>query len=235
MDEARARDLVASFKHWHHGWEIYPGVKTPGAYGCMTLLERLQLPDDMAGMRVLDIGACDGFFSLVCAERGAEVTALDYKPKSITGFRVMEEISGRTFRHVHDNIWNLPKHDLGTFDVVLFLGVLYHLPDPYRGLSIVSDHCHGDLYLETACKDVVENGRPVEAPVMQFFPRDTWKGDMTNFWRPNPAALRAMVEDCEFRIEREFVGEIRMVLHATRVDDGALRKRRRLAYGRFGD
>ncbi len=233
MDKQKAEELVASVKHWHHQFEIFPGVKTPGTYGCTTLLERLQLPEDLSGARVLDIGAADGFFSMICAQRGADVTALDYRSRTGTGFSVMEQVTGLSFTHVRDNLWNLPKHELGQFDIVLFLGVLYHLPDPVRGLTIVADHCRRDLYLETACRAIEVDGHVVDTPLMEFTPRDTWKGDITNFWRPNPACLRAMVQDSEFEIAHEFVGEMRMVLRASRIQDEQLARRKQLAYGLY--
>ena len=232
MNKEEAEALVASVDQWHHQFEIYPEVTTPGTYGCTTLLERMQLPEDLSGARVLDIGSCDGFFSMVCAQRGAEVTALDYKTRTDTGFSVMEKITGLSLTHIHDNIWNLPNHNLGQFDIVLFLGVLYHLPDPYRGLAIVADHCRQHLYLETACREIENpDGSTVAAPVMEFTPRGSWGGDITNFWRPNPACLRAMVEDVEFSIRNEVVGPMRMVVHAEKSADAELAYRKRIAYG----
>jgi tRNA (mo5U34)-methyltransferase len=231
MDQQKASDLVASIARWHHKFEIFPGVFTPGTYGCEAVLKRLQLPEDLSGARVLDIGSCDGFFSMVCASRGADVTALDYASRTGTGFAVMEEITGLRMRHIQDNLWNLADHNLGTFDIVLFLGVLYHLPDPYRGMCIVANHCGKHLYLETACEDVEVDGKPVDKPLMEFTPDKSWDGDITNFWRPNPACLRAMVEDAEFAIEREFIGPLRMVVHATRTSDELLMRRKQVAYG----
>ena len=73
LNEATA--LVASVPHWHHKFEIYPGVVTPGAYEPGFLLDKTGLPDDLSGLRVLDIGTSDGFFSLHLAKRGAQVAA----------------------------------------------------------------------------------------------------------------------------------------------------------------
>jgi len=231
MDQETAQRLVDSVPEWHHGFEIFPGVSTPGTYQCASVLERLELPDDLSGCSVLDIGCADGFFSMVCAQRGAEVTGLDYRSREGTGFAVMEQITGLEFRHIRDNLWNLPQHGLAQFDLVLFLGVLYHLPDPYRGLNIAAAHCRQALYLESACETIEVAGKTAGAPLLEFTPGRSWNGDITNFWRPNPACLRAMVEDVEFEIQRELVGPLRMVIHATRAADEMLERRRRVAYG----
>lgn len=231
MDQTTVSELVASVARWHHKFEIFPGVTTPGTYGCEAMLKRLELPEDLGGARVLDIGCCDGFFSMVCARRGADVTALDYTTRTGTGFAVMEEITGLRIRHIHDNLWNLANHKLGSFDIVLFLGVLYHLPDPYRGMCIAADHCERHLYVETACEEIEVDGKSVDRPLMEFTPRKSWDGDITNFWRPNPACLRALVEDVEFSIEREFIGPLRMVVHAKRSSDELLMRRKKVAYG----
>jgi tRNA (mo5U34)-methyltransferase len=78
-DESRA--LVARVAHWHHRFEIYPGVITPGTYNPTDLLKKTQLPADLRGTRVLDIGTSDGFFALQLARRGAQVVAIDYRAK----------------------------------------------------------------------------------------------------------------------------------------------------------
>ena len=55
-DRASAQAVVSKVRHWHHKFEVFPGVVTPGSYDPQFLLEKLQLPADMTGMRVLDIG-----------------------------------------------------------------------------------------------------------------------------------------------------------------------------------
>ena len=91
LDEARA--LVASVSHWHHRFEIYPGLVTPGTYDPTFLLDKTRLAADLRGLRVLDIGTSDGFFALQLARRGAEVIAIDYRGKQDHGYYVMERLN----------------------------------------------------------------------------------------------------------------------------------------------
>jgi tRNA (mo5U34)-methyltransferase len=86
LDEAKK--LVAQVPHWHHSFEIYPGLITPGSYNPDILLEKMRLSSNLKGTRVLDIGASDGFYSTSCATQG-EVVALDYRGKKEHGFYVI--------------------------------------------------------------------------------------------------------------------------------------------------
>jgi tRNA (mo5U34)-methyltransferase len=90
--------------HWHHSFEIAPGVVTPGSYDPGPLLDAICLPADLTGQRVLDVGPSDGFFSLRTRQRGAEVVSVDYRPKDGHGFAVMERLSGLSFDHRQVNL-----------------------------------------------------------------------------------------------------------------------------------
>ena len=65
------REKIDSVPHWYHRFEFSPGVTTPGVNNSSAALAALELPDDLSGLRVLDIGARDGFFSFECERRGA--------------------------------------------------------------------------------------------------------------------------------------------------------------------
>ena len=75
------RELIDSVPNWYHRFEFAPGLVTPGLNDSQTALALLQLPNDLSGLRVLDIGARDGFFSFECERRGAaDVVSIDYVP-----------------------------------------------------------------------------------------------------------------------------------------------------------
>src|SRR3954465_10880997 len=114
---------------WHHQWEIVPGFVTPGAYNPVFLWEKLRLPV-LAGQRVADGGASNGYFSFRCASEGADVTAFDFRHKNVSGFAIAEQVTGVKIRHVQANVLDIGPEHCG-FDIVLFLGVLYHVADPY--------------------------------------------------------------------------------------------------------
>ena len=80
-DSADLQRLIDSAPYWHHKIELAPGVFSPGLQDTQSLLDQISLPTNLSGMRVLDIGARDGFFSFEAERRGAvEVVALDNVP-----------------------------------------------------------------------------------------------------------------------------------------------------------
>ncbi|MFD2055893.1 class I SAM-dependent methyltransferase [Mesorhizobium calcicola] len=225
-DRDRARAIVSTVRHWHHKFEVFPGVVTPGSYDPQFLLEKLRLPDDMTGLRALDIGPSDGFFSMHMARRGARVTAVDYRAKSGHGFEAMEQLTGLEFDYRQMNLYDIPGSDIGEFDLVLFLGVLYHLPDMMRALNIVSQLCRSRLLVETQFEPELMPG----VAVAQYYEASTLAGDITNFWAPNKECLFAMLRDTGFRIDRDDNWGKRLMVDAS-VDGQAKGKKTRLAYG----
>ena len=109
-------------RHRRHGAPAGPG---------------LDLPASLEGLTVLDIGAWDGFFSFECERRGASrVVAADYYSwhgpgwGTKAGFQLAREALGSRVEDVDIDVMDLSPERVGTFDVVLFLGVLYHLRHP---------------------------------------------------------------------------------------------------------
>lgn len=196
MNQAEVEKLVASHKHWHHKFEIFPNVVTPGSYNPKFLLEKLGLPENLSGKKVLDIGACDGYYSAELYLRGAIVTALDYRPKTASGFAIMEQVKGVKIPHVVSSVYDI-NSDLGEFDIVLFLGVIYHLPDLLSALWKIRKVCKGTLFVESYVEDF--GGGP---PMARYYEASTLYGDATNFWAPNLACMESILRDCGFTIKR---------------------------------
>src|SRR5205085_3065443 len=144
---------IGSAKYWYHRIPIRPGIVTPGVNDAEATLAVLDPPDDCTGLRVLDLGARDGFFSFAFERRGAEVVAVDYVPADQTGFAIAAELLGSKVTYLHENVYNLTPEKHGTFDVVLCLGLLYHLPDPMRALHLMRALCRDRFYLETQAID----------------------------------------------------------------------------------
>jgi 2-polyprenyl-3-methyl-5-hydroxy-6-metoxy-1,4-benzoquinol methylase len=157
-------DRMSQVEHWYHAIELAPGVVTPGLRG-EELLELLELPTDCRGLRVLDLGANDGFFSITLEKRGAKVVAVDYLPPERTGFPLVSEVFKSRVKRYTDNIYNVSKSTYGEFDIVLCLGLLYHLRDPLRALSRIRDVCKGELYVESFVIDsrLVRPNEPANA------------------------------------------------------------------------
>jgi tRNA (mo5U34)-methyltransferase len=186
-DEVRAR--IAAIPAWYHPIEVRPGIVTPGANKAQLVLETLDLPADCRGMRALDLGTRDG-----------EVVAVDYLAKTDSGFALAAELLGSRVTYLQRNLYDLTATDLGTFDLVLFLGLLYHLPDPLGALRVVRNLARERMYLETLVLDF--GGEMDELPLMRFFAGSSWAGDPTNYWGPNVRCVEEMLGETEFAAQR---------------------------------
>src|SRR5262245_5009969 len=146
-------DATSFFRgvYWHQMWELFPGVKTPGRSGVAEIMKWCQVPERLDGRHVLDIGAWNGCASFECERRGAaKVVALSLEDPEITGFyRLKEALASTRTNYVRGTIYDLDPRKLGTFDVVLCFGVIYHLRYPLLGMDNLRRIAAGDLYLET--------------------------------------------------------------------------------------
>ena len=229
LDEARK--LVASVQHWHHAFEIYPGLITPGTYDPNFLLDKARLPADLSGMRVLDIGTSDGFFALTLTRRGAEVVAVDYRSKRDHGYHIMEMLNPVRIEYHQMNVYEVTEKQLGHFDLILFLGVLYHLPDMLRALHMIRQVCRGMIYVETHS----ENDFCRDIAAARYYKGSTLAGDHTNFWSPNRLCVLDMLHDTGFNPVRHESWGDRLFVAAKAVEaHGERRQKMRLAYGRIG-
>jgi tRNA (mo5U34)-methyltransferase len=158
----------------------------------------------LEGKSVLDIGAWDGYFSFEAERRGAErVLSTDYFCWSgpgwgtKAGYNFAHETLGSKNKSLDIDPFDLDPKALGTFNTVLFLGVLYHLTDPYGGLQKAADMADELLIVETV---TAQNYHP-EA-VLQYYENDSLDGDGTNFFAPNTKALSGMLREIGFpRVE----------------------------------
>lgn len=188
---------------WFHSIDLGDGDVTRGANPNFRLrgMADIIFRRGVAGKTILDIGAWDGFYSFEAERRGAaRVLATDHFCWSGEGWGTKQ---GFDYAHarlrsrvesVDVDLPDLNPVKLGTFDVALFLGVLYHLQDPYAGLKTAAAMTHDLLIVETvtAC-----NAFPL--PVMRFYLGKELNNDPTNFWAPNSLCLRRMLQDLGFR------------------------------------
>lgn len=211
--------MIAKHGRWWHEIELAPGIITPGDDSNrmkLPILEELGLPADLTGLRALDIGCSDGYFSFELEARGATVVAIDFVPPSYTGFETAKEILGSAVEYRMDNVYNLDPATHGHFDIVFFLGVLYHLRKPLAALDAIRSVVRpgGSLFVGTMLIDefvLLPDGstttldalNPILGciPLWQAYPGDSLNGDFTNCFAPNMAALRAALEEAAFDVE----------------------------------
>jgi tRNA (mo5U34)-methyltransferase len=187
---------------WFHSFELGDeAINGLGSYDALkTRADRL-FEGVVQDRTVLDVGAWDGFFSFAAEQQGAaRVLATDHFCWSGQGWgnkAGFDYVHAKTSSRVESldiDVFDLSPQTVGRFDVVLFLGVLYHLRDPFGGLERVASVCDEVLMIETA-------GAMFDCPepVMRFHLGSELNNDATNFWSPNPSCLENMLRELGFK------------------------------------
>jgi len=185
--------------YWFLRMDLGDGVVTPGwSDPAIDKLPLFGLPDDMSGMRVLDIGCAEGFFSFEAERRGAaEIVAIDSFPGSIRRFNICRSALGSKAEAHLASVYDLNPKSFGTFDLVMYFGVLYHLRNPLLSLQKIASVASGTLLLQTLGFERESLG---DMSVAQFHPFGIMSGppgnpihDTTVFWIPNSACIRDML------------------------------------------
>lgn len=213
-------NLISKAPYWHHRIELAPGIFTPGLQDTQALLLQISFPEDLSGKRVLDIGARDGFFSFEAERRGAkEVIALDNVPPHLTGFNVAHDILDSNVKWITGNVYDINPSDLGYFDLVLFLGVIYHLRHPLLALDRIYEIVNetGELIVESHVIDgglVDKNGNwqnlknyhddLPHLALAQFYPKSELGNDETSKWAPNLTGLCGWVDAAGFNVTNKW-------------------------------
>jgi len=192
---------VAEIK-WHHSIDLGHGIITPGQDNSPRKLSRLKLPGSLSGKTVLDVGAWDGFFSFEAERRGAErVLATDsyswngsHDWGDKRGFNLAREVLNSKVEDRDIDVLELSPERVGVFDVVFFLGVLYHMKHPMLAVERVASITREMLILETVV-DLLWCRRPA----MAFYVGDELGRDITNWCGPNPGAVLGMLKVAGFK------------------------------------
>jgi tRNA (mo5U34)-methyltransferase len=217
---ADLKEQAARLQPWFHNLHLPDGSETAPdhplgdfpRYKWQQL--RAVLPEDMQGWSVLDIGCNAGFYSFELARCGAEVLAIDSDPHYLRQAQWAGEVYGLSRRVTLRRMQVYQVARLRRrFDLVLFMGVFYHLRHPLLALDIVAAKVSRRLIFQT----MIMPGEQVEIPPQDFsldererLTRPGWPkmafierrlaGDPTNWWVPNHAAVEAMLRSCGLRV-----------------------------------
>jgi len=182
------------------------------------------LPQDLTGKSVLDIGCNAGFYSIEMRRRGAgRVLGIDSDERYLSQARLASEVLGY---ESEVEFAKLDVYDVAAlrekFDLVIFMGVLYHLRHPLLALDLIRGHVAGDLLLFQSMQRGSKHVLPVQPdyefcdtdqffessyPKLHFIERE-YCGDWTNWWVPNRACTEAMLRSSGFRIDKRIEEEV---------------------------
>jgi tRNA (mo5U34)-methyltransferase len=216
-DEIRRR--ASSLGEWFHNLDLGGVATAPnhflGDYPAVKWRRFAHaIPADLSGLSVLDIGCNGGFYSLEMKRRGAaRVLGIDFDEGYLAQARFAAEVCG-----LEIEFRALSTYDVGTlgerFDIVLFMGVLYHLRHPLLALDLIHEHVARDLLVFQSMQRGAATAAPVQEdyefwdvagfdlpdwPKLHFI-EHRYAHDETNWWVPNRACAEAMLRSAGFEI-----------------------------------
>lgn len=218
-DDEIARE-IDELAPWFHNLHLPSGHQTARAHplGDFPAFKWRQiagvLPQDLTGARALDIGCNAGFYSFQLAARGADVLAIDLDEHYLRQGRwaaARLDPAGRVRferMHLYDLVGSTER-----FDVILFLGVLYHLRYPQLALDLLAPMVTGQMIVQTlTMPGDVEVTVPADVPFEQrdrlaaegwpkaAFIERSFAGDATNWWAPDDGCVQAMLRSAGLRV-----------------------------------
>ncbi|MBN1600500.1 MAG: TIGR04290 family methyltransferase [Chitinispirillaceae bacterium] len=172
------------------------------------------IPSDLSNWSVLDIGCNAGFYSFELAKRGAQVTAVDCDEHYLAQAKFIAQVSGLSSSIVFKK---MQIYDLASckesYDMIWFMGVLYHLRYPLLALDIISRHIKKMLIFQTMTMpdcDYYENRTNISLEERDLLSKKGWpkmafiehsiEDDPTNWWVPNSTAVKALLRECGFSL-----------------------------------
>lgn len=193
----------------YHSLQLPDGTVIPGLIGVEALERRLAsfpIPAVLEGCRVLDVGAASGWNSFAMAARGASVTAID-----CVEFEEFTDVLRLTRQDIDYRVLDvdeLSPERVGTFDYVLFLGVLYHLRHPLLALEKICALTKETAFVESFVSDPLD--RMSDACSMEFYEADDLGGQIDNWYGPTARCLMALCRSAGFvRVRLEYCQERR--------------------------
>ena len=219
LTREQIEERVHSLGPWFHNLDLR-GVRTApehflGDYPSFKWRRfEAAIPADLTGLSVLDVGCNAGFFSIEMKRRGAaRVVGIDSDEGYLAQARFAAEVSGVTLELQQLSVYQVAELR-ERFDVVLFMGVLYHLRHPLLALDLLAEHVVKDLLVFQS----MQRGSAEVAPLAEDYPfaeegvfdgaayprlhfvERRYAGDPTNWWIPNRACAEAMLRSAGFVI-----------------------------------
>ncbi len=216
----RVRQRAAELGPWFHNMEL-KGVRTApdhflGDFPSVKWRSfQSAVPADLTGKTVLDIGCNGGFYSLEMKRRGAErVVGIDFDADYLAQAQFAADVEQLDVEFRHLSVYDVAS--LGErFDIVFFIGVLYHLRHPLLALDLIHEHVTRDMLIfqsmqrgNAGMPAIAANYRFWEMEVFDqpgypklHFIEHEYSDDPTNWWVPNRACSAAMLRSAGFTIE----------------------------------
>ncbi len=220
MDKMNYQEKIKQLGPWFHNIHLPDGTQTApdhflGDFPSFKWKDLSpSIPEDLKGMKVLDVGCNAGFYSIELARRGAQVLGIDVDAHYLQQAEWVAECFGLQdqIRYRQMQVYDLARLD-EEFDLIWFMGVFYHLRYPLLALDILGRRCKhmmvfqtltmpGELPTEEVYDSHIhdrENLLKPEWPKMAFI-EHSFAGDPTNWWLANESGMRAMLRSTGFSV-----------------------------------
>jgi tRNA (mo5U34)-methyltransferase len=219
MNKEQISENISRLGKWFHNIDLQ-GVKTApdhflGDYPNVKFQSFAHaLPKDLSGKTVLDIGCNAGFYSIEMKKRGADhVIGIDSDEAYLDQARFAARVNNLDIEFRNMSVYDVAS--LGRqFDVVIFMGVFYHLRHPLLALDLLYEHVAKDLLIFQSMLRGPDNVHKLEEDYdfwdmdmfkdagfpQMYFIEHRYSGDPTNWWIPNRAGMEAMLRSSGFDI-----------------------------------
>jgi tRNA (mo5U34)-methyltransferase len=220
VTEPSRRQRVDALGPWFHNLHLPDGLQTApshplGDFPSFKWRELAAvLPADLGGWTALDVGCNAGYYSFELARRGARVVGIDHEPLYLAQARWAAREFGLE-QHVEfrkQAVYDIARSD-EHFDLVMFMGVFYHLRHPLLALDLLAARTRRLMVFQTLTMpgaDLLET--PEDMPLLErdamaergwpkmAFIEKKVANDPTNWWAPNHAAVLAMLRTSGLRV-----------------------------------
>lgn len=207
----RLKDRIASLKkHGSYGFEWYPHDSLSN----VAHLERLfgakhePLLANAQTDGVLDIGSQDGELSFLFESLGCEVTAVDHPPANhngMRGIRTLKELLNspvEIYEADLDDRFSLPRQGFG---LTLFLGVLYHIKNPFYVLERIAKHSKYCVLSTRIARCLADESRTrLNGPLAYLLDVDELNSDNSNYWIFTEAGIRRLLKRTHWEVLESF-------------------------------
>ncbi|MDO8614710.1 MAG: hypothetical protein Q7T33_03100 [Dehalococcoidia bacterium] len=233
-------EKIADYE-WYHSIDLPHGVTTPGYVDHREQLKYYNLPEDMTGMRVLDVATFDGFWAFEFERRGADVVAIDLaslkdvdvprnwrdmfekglpkEPKG-RGFEIAKSILGSKVKKEICSVYDVSPERLGMFDMVFCSDLLIHLRDPLAAMEAISTVTKNFAVFADVYNPALEAQDPPVASFCMAGNSDIWwlpSRDVYKVWLFLARFSRVEEQSATFVLNSRFEGAIpKVVFHAYR-------------------
>ena len=213
---------ISALGPWFHNLRL-KGIQTApehflGDYPHLKYVRfRDTIPADLTGKTVLDIGCNAGFYSMEMKRRGAaRVVGIDSDEHYLRQARFAAQTEELAIEFQQMPVWDVAALE-EKFDLVIFMGVLYHLRHPLLALDLIHEHVCKDLLLFQSMQRGGKNAIQLESdygfeenaifdqpdyPKMHFI-EESYCDDVTNWWVPNRACVEGMLRSSGFEILKQ--------------------------------